>query len=166
MIMSDRTQLNPWIEGFLIIAVRKIRKIEFIELLHYISENRYDEDLEFYISMLGDGIYDKELNIHKAERIRKLAPHYIKYKVFYTLTDENIMQMLSEHQRISDDYRPFDYVLTSYCENIVVEYERLCSEFRKYRPNKISIDGYCRLKHLNSILDIHKQAGKELVNLI
>lgn len=163
--MNDKLQLNPWIEGYLIVAIKKIRRVEFIELLNYPNENRYDEDIEFYISMIGHEIYEKELNIHRAERIRKLAPYYIKYKVFYSLVDSNILQLLNK-QNEHDDNRPYNYVLVSYCENIVIEYERLLAEFRRYKIKKTFVDGYCRLRDLDRILEVHKADGKELINSI
>ncbi|MCB1179617.1 MAG: hypothetical protein KDK36_18710 [Leptospiraceae bacterium] len=160
-----KNNLNPNINGYLIIAVKKIRHVEFIELLNYPNENKYDEDIEFYISMIGDEIYEKELNLHKAERIRKIASNYIKYKVFYSLSDENLLESISEQDKY-DDGRSFDYVITSFCENIVIEYERLLNEFRKHPISKITTDGYCRKRELNKIIEIHKLSGVELINTL
>ncbi|MCB1157007.1 MAG: hypothetical protein H7A25_23625 [Leptospiraceae bacterium] len=156
--------LDPKIEGYLIITLKKIRYIDFIELLNYTSENRFDEDLEFYISRLGTGIYDKEINIHRANRLRSIASNFVKYKIFYTFSLDNIEEELRSYPE-HDDGRPFDYILSSFCENIIEEYSKACLDFYK-KSQRIPGEACCRLKDINELLEEHKFTGKEIVNYL
>ena len=109
MLLGEKTKD---LSGYIIIAYKKIRPVVNIELLNYISENRLDTDLEFYKSLLPDKIYDKELDFNRIQRIRKIAPHYIKYSTYYTLERYGIETQLKDAivERNSDNLRYFDYV--------------------------------------------------------
>lgn len=141
--------INPSQCGSLVIAIKKVPRFTFIELLNYVGEDRMDPFLEFYIDLIGKEIYDRDLRFPKAERVRKIAPHYARCEVYYSFSEEDkIRNSLIGH---------YDYVLVTRMENIITAYERAISQIRKISNKKVSLDFFCRVKDICRWIDSYRE---------
>jgi hypothetical protein len=137
--MNDSV-INPAQLGNLVIAIKKVPEVSFIELLNYVGEDRMDPFLEFYIDLIGKEIYDRDLRFPKAERVRRIAPHYARCEIYYSFSEEDKIKTTLKGS--------YDYVLVTRMENIITAYERATTQIRKLSNKKVSLDFFCRVKDI------------------
>ncbi|MEM7182472.1 MAG: hypothetical protein AAF518_16275 [Spirochaetota bacterium] len=140
--------VNPAIPGFLIFTFEKIRKIQFSELLqdHNLNEIGFDPNIAFYLDRLGDFESTKDLNLHRANRVRNLAKHYAICELFYT--NKMTSKIESEIKQAS-----YDYVLIAEVEDIVKSFHNARLKFTRITGNGT----FCKIKDVAKILAIHKE---------
>ncbi|MEM7180448.1 MAG: hypothetical protein AAF518_06020 [Spirochaetota bacterium] len=155
---------NERISGFVLIGLKGIRQVNNIEILNYLSENRFDDDVFFYLSLMG-GLKDEEdLDFKKVDRIRKIAPAFLKYHITYT-TQANPRRTIEEYNLTQpDDKRNYDYILLWESENLIEEYKNFCLDFRSMDEKKFNFPGYCRRKKVQSHLQDYEPYGEILVD--
>ncbi|MEM7180565.1 MAG: hypothetical protein AAF518_06615 [Spirochaetota bacterium] len=138
--------LNPAISGYLIFVFQKLRNIQFSELLKDHNKAVLDPTIDFYLERLGSFLYHKDLDLHKANRVKEIAKHYTTYQVFYTDTMDS--QTESELASIAHSY-----MLIAHSENIVRGYQQALYDFHRICKNGT----YCKIKDTSKILSIHRK---------
>ncbi|MCB1160905.1 MAG: hypothetical protein H7A25_00265 [Leptospiraceae bacterium] len=152
------------VPGKIIIAYKKLRKVENIEILNYLSENRFDADINCYISLLGGLSDEEDLNFHRANRIRKISQHIIRYHILYCIhrNPESVIEEFIQSQQ--DNKRAFDYILLNETENVVLDYHLFLRELTRLEHKKINMSGFCRLKDFKEFIEDYEEYGEILIN--
>jgi hypothetical protein len=133
--------LNLKLEGFLIFKFKKLREISFSELM--LDHNKICKDftLDFYLDRLGSFLFTKDLSIHRANRVKKISYHYMKYEVNYS--NSRLEEILDELN--PDDY---NYILIARTNDLIIAYHQILLKF-----HRIAKDGtYLRTNDISRIL--------------
>ena len=145
-----------------------IRPVVNIELLNYVSQNKYDDDIEFFLAHLDGKIYETELDFEKADKIRIFSKDYLKYQVHYSIDGRNTAEKLARQNTDGkyDDLRPFDYIFLWESEDMVTDYESFRTKLAGIAYTGCSLSGFCETNKLKQFLKPFEEYGNVLHNTI
>ncbi|MEM7179595.1 MAG: hypothetical protein AAF518_01685 [Spirochaetota bacterium] len=155
---------NRDLSGFVVIACKKIRKVVNIELLNYFSSQRLDDDIQFYIDQMPGKIYDREIDFLRADRLRKIAAHYVSYRVYYSFSNEDLLQkcMDAKNKEDVDNQREFDFMFSWETDNLIEDYNGFVLDLQKLDTKKVKLPCYCKIKDLQEFLNDYIEYGEIL----
>ncbi|MEM7183830.1 MAG: hypothetical protein AAF518_23190, partial [Spirochaetota bacterium] len=156
------------LSGFIVFTLKRIRQPVNIEILNYLSENRFDDNVEFYIDLLGKKLHEREINFLRAERIRKISQGYARFGIYYTPTSQQILEKLKtfNQEAPSDNGREYDYVFLWDSEDMVSDYKGFSLDLYKLQTGKVKLPNYCKIKKIKSYLEDYEPYGEVLVDRI
>lgn len=166
MLLDDYTTRDT--SGFVIIACKRIRQVLNIELLNYLSQDKLDDDIQFYMDQMPRKIYDREIDFVRADRIRKIANHYLSYRVYYSFSGKNIQEDLLEANRKEniDNNRDYDFIFIWESDNLIEDYSGFIMDLQKLDINKVSLPCYCKIRDFNKFLEDYIEYGEIIRNSI
>lgn len=141
--------LNPRKKGYLIFGFNLLRDIAFSELLKDHNKICKDYTLDFYLDKLGSFIFTKDLSLHKARRVQKIASHYMKYEVLFS--EAEIEEILSELTATS-----YDYLLIAKTDDLIRGYQQILYTFHRIAKNGT----YIKTRDISKILKNYKTRFK------
>ncbi|MCB1190709.1 MAG: hypothetical protein H7A23_22975 [Leptospiraceae bacterium] len=137
--------INPKKDGYLIFAFSYLREISFSELLQDHNEICKDYTLDFYLDRLGSFVFSKDLPLGRAERVRKIARHYMKYDILFS--DSTVQEITQEI--LSCNY---DYILIAETDNLIRAYGQILNSFHRIAKNGT----YIRIQDIDKVLKTYK----------
>ncbi|HMV76363.1 MAG TPA: hypothetical protein PKA14_00415 [Leptospiraceae bacterium] len=143
--MNSDSIINPRKEGYLIFAFSNLREIAFSELLQDHDKICFDFTLDFYLDRLQGFLFTKDLSIHRAKRLRKIARQYMKYEILYS--ESSAEQILS-----ALDVSKYHYILIAKTDHLVQAYSQIQFKFR----NTAKDGTYIRTRDIPKILKIYR----------
>ncbi|MEM7179513.1 MAG: hypothetical protein AAF518_01265 [Spirochaetota bacterium] len=156
------------LSGYIVIACKMIRPVVNIELLNYVSQNKYDDDIEFFLAHLDGKIYETELDFEKADKIRIFSRDYLKYQIHHSTDGRNIGEKLAKLNTDGkyDDLRPFEYIFLWESEDMVTDYESFRAKLQNIAYKDCQFPGFCETNKLKQFLKSFEEYGDVLHNTI